>query len=309
MNKNILIVDDIHPVFIEQAEAMGYHCDYQPAIKPGEAYAIIGHYEGIVIRSKFLVDKKVLDLSTKLRFICRAGAGMDNIDEHYAIKKGIILINAPEGNMDAVGEHTVGMLLCLMNNFNHADAQIRHGVWKREANRGCELKGKTIGIIGYGFMGSSFAKKLAGFDVNVIAYDKYKSGFSDEYSSEVSMEEIVRRSDVLSLHVPLTRETNGLVDDEYLFHFKKPIFLLNTSRGKVVKTQAVLDAIKREKILGAGLDVLEVEKFPALAEQSWFEELKQSGKILLTPHVAGWTFDSYRRISEVMAEKLAQIRP
>ncbi|HEX3384095.1 MAG TPA: 2-hydroxyacid dehydrogenase [Mucilaginibacter sp.] len=309
MNKNILIVDDIHPVFIEQAEAMGYHCDYQPAIKPDEAYAIIGHYEGIVIRSKFLVDKKVLDMSTKLRFICRAGAGMDNIDEHYATKKGIILINAPEGNMDAVGEHTVGMLLCLMNNFNHADTQIRHGVWKREANRGYELKGKTVGIIGYGFMGSNFAKKLAGFDVNVIAYDKYKTGFSDEYSSEVSMEEIVKRSDVLSLHVPLTRETNGLVDDEYLFHFKKPIFLLNTSRGKVVKTQAVLNAIKHGKILGAGLDVLEVEKFPALAEQSWFEELKQSGKVLLTPHVAGWTFDSYRRISEVMAEKLAQIRP
>lgn len=305
---NILIVDDIHPVFIEQAEALGYHCDYQPTIKPDEAYAILGNYEGIVIRSKFLVDKKVLDLSTKLRFICRAGAGMDNIDEHYAIQKGIILINAPEGNRDAVGEHTIGMLLSLMNNFNRADNQIRHGIWKREANRGYELRGKTVGIIGYGFMGSSFAKKLAGFDVNVIAYDKYKTGFSDQYAREVSMEEIVKHSDVLSLHVPLTRETNGLVDDEYLFHFKKPIFLLNTSRGKVVKTQAVLNAIKQEKILGAGLDVLEVEKFPALGEQSWFGELKQSGKVLLTPHVAGWTFDSYRRISEVMAEKLAKIQ-
>lgn len=308
MKMNILIADDIHPIFIEQAEAMGYHCEYRPAIKPDEAYAIIGHYEGLVIRSKFLVDKKVLDLSTKLRFICRAGAGMDNIDENYALKKGITLINAPEGNRDAVGEHAVGMLLSLMNNFNRADREIRHGIWKREANRGYELKGKTVGIIGYGFMGSSFAKKLAGFDVSVIAYDKYKAGFSDQYAREVSMEEIVKRSDVLSLHVPLTRETNGLVDDEYLFHFKKPIFLLNTSRGKVVKTQAVLNAIKQEKILGAGLDVLEVEKFPALAEQAWFEELKQSGKVLLTPHVAGWTFDSYRRISEVMAEKLALIR-
>jgi len=306
-NKNILIVDDIHPIFIEQAEALGYRCEYRPTIKPDEAYAIMGNYEGLVIRSKFLVDKKVLDLSAKLRFICRAGAGMDNIDEAYAVQKGIILINAPEGNRDAVGEHAAGMLLSLMNNFNRADSQVRHGVWKREANRGYELKSKTVGIIGYGFMGSSFAKKLAGFDVNVIAYDKYKTGFSDQYANEVSMEEIVRRSDVLSLHVPLTRETNGMVDDEYLFHFKKPIFLLNTSRGKVVKTQAVLNAIRQGKILGAGLDVLEVEKFPALGEQAWFEELKQSGKVLLTPHVAGWTFDSYRRISEVMAEKLASI--
>jgi len=307
MSKNILIVDDIHPVFIEQAEAMGYHCDYQPTIKPDQAYEIIGGYEGLVIRSKFLVDRKVLDLSKKLQFICRAGAGMDNIDENYAIEKGITLINAPEGNMDAVGEHAVGMLLSLMNNFNRADAEVREGLWKREANRGYELKGKTVGIIGYGFMGGSFARKLAGFSVNVIAYDKYKTGFSDQYVREVSMEEMVKLSDVVSFHIPLTPETNGMVDDEYLFHFRKPIFLLNTSRGKVVKVQAVLNAIKQGKILGAGLDVLEVEKFPALGEQSWYEELKQSGKVLLTPHVAGWTFDSYRRISDVMAEKLAKL--
>ncbi|MDO3627030.1 NAD(P)-dependent oxidoreductase [Mucilaginibacter sp. BT774] len=307
MSKNILIVDDIHPIFIEQAEAMGYHCDYQPAIKPDQAYEIIGEYEGLVIRSKFLVERKVLDLSKKLQFICRAGAGMDNIDEDYAIEKGITLINAPEGNMDAVGEHAVGMLLSLMNNFNRADAEIREGVWKREANRGYELKGKTVGIIGYGFMGGSFARKLAGFSVNVIAYDKYKTGFSDQYVHEVSMEEMVKLADVVSFHIPLTPETNGLVDDEYLFHFRKPIFLLNTSRGKVVKVHAVLNAIKQGKILGAGLDVLEVERFPALAEQTWFEELKQSGKVLLTPHVAGWTFDSYRRISEVMAEKLSKL--
>lgn len=307
MSKNILIVDDIHPVFIEQAEAMGYHCDYQPTIKPDQAYEIIGGYEGIVIRSKFLVDRKVLDLSKKLRFICRAGAGMDNIDEKYAEEKGITLINAPEGNMDAVGEHAVGMLLSLMNNFNRADAEIREGLWKREANRGYELRDKTVGVIGYGFMGGSFARKLAGFSVKVIAYDKYKTGFSDQYVREVSMEEMVKQADVVSFHVPLTPETNGMVDDEYLFHFRKPIFLLNTSRGKVIKVQAVLNAIKRGKILGAGLDVLEVEKFPALGEQSWYEELKQSGKVLLTPHVAGWTFDSYRRISEVMAEKLSKL--
>ena len=306
-NKNILIVDDIHPIFIEQAEAMGYHCDYQPTIKPDQAFEIIGGYEGLVIRSKFLVNKKVLDLSPGLRFICRAGAGMDNIDEGYAKEKNITLINAPEGNMDAVGEHAIGMLLSLMNNFNRADAQIREGVWKREPNRGYELKGKTVGIIGYGFMGGSFARKLSGFDVNVIAYDKYKTGFNDAYAREVSMEEIVKLSDVVSFHVPLTSETKGLVNDEYLFHFKKPIFLLNTARGKVVQTKAVLNAIRQGKILGAGLDVLEVEKFPTLAEQEWFDELKQCGKVLLSPHVAGWTFDSYRRISEVMADKLSKL--
>jgi D-3-phosphoglycerate dehydrogenase len=304
LKHRILIVDDIHPVFIEQVEANGYECDYQPLIKPDEALQIIGDYTGLVIRSKFKVDHQVIDAAKKLRFVCRAGAGMDNIDVAYANEKDIKLINASEGNMDAVGEHAIGLLLALMNHFNTADTEIRSGSWKREANRGYELKGKTIGIIGYGFMGKSFAKKLSGFEVNVIAYDKYKTGFSDKYAREVSMEEIVKHSDVLSLHIPLTSETNGLVNDEYLFHFKKPIFFINTSRGKVAQVRAILNAIKQGKILGAGLDVLEFEKFPALAEQEWFDELKQSGKVILTPHVAGWTFDSYRRISEVMAGKL-----
>jgi D-3-phosphoglycerate dehydrogenase len=156
-------------------------------------------------------------------------------------------------------------------------------------------------------MGSSFAKKLSGFGVNVIAYDKYKTGFSDQYAREVSMEEIVKHSDVLSLHIPLTAETAGLVNEEYLFHFKKPIFLINTARGKAVDTRAVLNAIKQGKVLGAGLDVLAVEKFPALAEQEWFDELRQSGKVILTPHVAGWTFESYRKLSEVLAEKVAAL--
>jgi len=307
MKKNILIADDIHPIFIERAEALGYACDYQPSIKLAGAMEIIGNYAGLVIRSKFNVDRAVMDAAANLRFICRAGAGMDNIDEAYAAEKNIKLMNAAEGNMDAVGEHAVGMLLSLMNNFRNSDLEIRAGQWHREENRGYELKGKTVGIIGYGFMGSSFARKLSGFGVNVIAYDKYKTGFSDQYAREVSMEEIVKHSDVLSLHIPLTTETNGLVSDEYLFHFKKPIFFINTSRGKTAKVSAILNAIKQGKILGAGLDVLEVEKFPALAEQEWFEELKTSGKVLLTPHIAGWTFDSYRKISEVMAEKLALV--
>jgi D-3-phosphoglycerate dehydrogenase len=304
LKNNILIVDDIHPVFMEMAAAKGYQCDYKPTIKADEALQILGDYAGLVIRSKFQLNRQYLDTAKNLRFICRAGAGMDNIDEAYAAEKGIMLINAPEGNMDAVGEHAVGLLLSLMNNFNIADEQIRTGTWQREVNRGYELKGRTVGIIGYGFMGKSFAKKLSGFEVNVIAYDKYKTGFSDRYAREVSMEEIVKHSDVLSLHVPLTAETDGLINEEYLFHFKKPMFFINTSRGKTARVRAILDAIKQGKILGAGLDVLEVERFPSLAEQEWFNELKQSGKVILTPHVAGWTFESYRKISEVMGSKL-----
>jgi D-3-phosphoglycerate dehydrogenase len=299
LKNNILI--------IEQAEGFGYTINYQPNMKLDEAYAIINNYDGLVIRSKFQVNKAFIDQATNLRFICRAGAGMDNIDEDYALEKGIKLINAPEGNMDAVGEHAIGLLLSLMNNINTADAEIRAGSWRREENRGYELKGRTVGIIGYGHMGSSFAKRLSGFGVEVIAYDKYKTGFSDKYAREVSMEEIVRTSDVLSLHIPLTKETNGMVDDEYLFHFKKPIFFINTARGKVVKTQAVLNAIKQGKIIAAGLDVLEVEKFPALGEQAWFDELRQSGRVILSPHVGGWTFESYRKISEVMARKLGEL--
>ena len=304
MKNNILIVDDLHPVFIEQAETFGYTINYQPDIKPDEAYAIINDYGGLVIRSKFQVDSAFMDRAANLRFICRAGAGMDNIDEVYAIEKGIELINAPEGNMDAVGEHAIGLLLSLMNNMNNADAEIRAGSWRREENRGYELKGRTVGIIGYGHMGSSFAKKLSGFGVNVIAYDKYKTGFSNQHAREVSMEEIVKHSDVLSLHIPLTKETDGMVNDEYFFYFKKPIFFINTARGKVVKTTSVLNAIKQGKVIAAGLDVLEVEKFPSLAEQSWFDELRKSGRVILSPHVAGWTFESYRKISEVMAAKL-----
>jgi len=308
LKNNILIVDDLHPAFMEQATALGYECDYRPDMTLDGAYSILDNYAGLAIRSKFQVDTEVIDKATNLRFICRAGAGMDNIDENYARSKNIALINAPEGNRDAVGEHAMGLLLSLMNNINTADAEIREGSWRREANRGYELKGKTVGIIGYGFMGSSFAKKLSGFEVNVIAYDKYKTGFSDAYAREVSMEEIVKHSDVLSLHIPLTKETEGMVTDEYLFHFKKPIFFINSARGKVVQTSAVLNAIKQGKIIGAGLDVLEVEKFPTLAQQPWFNELRQSGKVILSPHVAGWTFESYRKISEVLAQKLGGLQ-
>ncbi|MGE6220200.1 2-hydroxyacid dehydrogenase [Nubsella zeaxanthinifaciens] len=307
MSKKILIVDDLHPIFKEKAEALGYHVDDRPLITRAETLAVVKDYDGIAVRTKFRIDQELFDVAPKLQFVARAGAGLDNIDVDIAKQKGIALLAANEGNMDAVGEHAVGLLLALMNNFRKADLEIRNGVWDREGNRGYELKGKTVGIIGYGFMGQSFARKLAGFGVNIIAYDKYKTGFSDEFAREVSMEEIVKQSDVLSLHIPLTNETKQMVDDEYFFHFKKPIFFINTARGEIVNTQAVLNNLSNGKILGAGLDVLEKEKFPTLAEQGWYEALKTNEKVILTPHIAGWTFDSYRKISEVLAEKLAEI--
>jgi D-3-phosphoglycerate dehydrogenase len=304
MKGKILIVDNLHPAFKESATAMGFEVHDRPLITRAETLDIIADYEGIAVRTKFLMDKELMQAGLNLKFIARAGAGMDNIDVPFAKQKEIELINAPEGNMDAVGEHAVGMLLGLMNNFRRADAEIRNGIWDREGSRGYELKGKTVGIVGYGFMGRSFAKKLSGFGVHVIAYDKYKTGFSDEYAREVSMEEIVKHSDVLSLHIPLTAETRQMVNEEYLLHFRKPLFFINTARGEVVDTQAVLNAIAQGKILGAGLDVLQVEKFPTLGEQHWYNALKSSDKVILTPHVGGWTFDSYRKISEVLADKL-----
>lgn len=307
MNGKILIVDDLHPVFKSRAEQLGYEVDDRPLITRAETLAVISGYDGIAVRTKFKIDRELMEAAPGLKFVARAGAGLDNIDEAYAKERNIKLLNAPEGNRDAVGEHAMGMLLSLINTHRKADIEIRNGIWDREGNRGWELKGKTVGIIGYGFMGSSMARKLSGFEVKVLAYDKYKTGFSDAYAQECSMEEIVKHSDVLSLHIPLTSETRQMVDEEYLYHFKKNIFFINTARGEIVNTKAVLAAIKAGKILGAGLDVLEVEKFPALAEQDWFTELKESEKVILTPHVGGWTFDSYRKISEVLADKLEQV--
>lgn len=308
MNKGkILIVDDLHPAFKIAAEEMGFEVDDLPLIKKEEVLQILPNYIGLAIRTKFRVDKEVIDAAPNLKFVARAGAGMDNIEVAYADEKNIQLINAPEGNSDALGEHATSLLLSLMNNLRKADIEIRNQIWDREGNRGYELKGKTVAIIGYGHMGQSFAKKLKGFEVNVIAYDKYKTGFSDEFAREVSMEEIVKHADVLSLHIPLTKETKQMVDDEYLLHFRRPIFFINTARGEIVNTTSVLKGLKAGKILGAGLDVLETEKFPKLAQEAFYNDLIAQGNVLLTPHIGGWTFDSYRKISEVLANKLKNL--
>lgn len=306
--KRILIADKLHPLFREEALKLGYEVDDLPGITREETLGIIDRYSGIAIRTKFRIDEELIRAGQNLRFIARAGAGMDNIDLNAAAAQNIVCINAPEGNRDAVGEHAIGMLLSIMNNLRKADQEVRSGIWDREGNRGIELRDRTVAIIGYGFMGQSFARKLAGFGVQVIAYDKYKTGFSDSFAKEVSMEQIVKQADVLSFHIPLTRETRQMVDDEYLFHFRKPIILLNTARGEIVNTSAVLNAIESGKIIGAGLDVLEVEKFPDLDELAWFNQLRNNEKVLLSPHVAGWSVESYKRISEVLAEKLRTIR-
>jgi D-3-phosphoglycerate dehydrogenase len=303
----ILIVDDLHPAFKNEAIDLGFEVDDLPLIKKEEVLQILKNYEGLAIRTKFRVDEEVINAAPNLKFVARAGAGMDNIDVAYADEKNIQLINAPEGNADAVGEHCLGMLLSLMNNLRKADTEIRNGIWDREGNRGYELKGKTVAIIGYGHMGQSFAKKLKGFEAKVLAYDKYKTNFSDDFATEASMEEVVKYADVLSLHIPLTKETKQLVNDDYFSYFKNPIFFINAARGEIVNTKAVLGAINNGKILGAGLDVLEKEKFPALADAEFYNDLIKEGKLILTPHIGGWTFDSYRKISEVLIAKLKNL--
>ena len=301
---NILIVDDIHEILLEKLSKAGVKFNYQPEIDKIGAEKLIPEYDGLIIRSKFQVDKDFIDLNPSLKMIGRAGAGMDNIDELYAESRGIKLIPANEGNRDAVGEHMIGMLLSLMNNLNRGDKEVRTGLWKREENRGYELKGRTVALIGYGHNGKAMAKKLSGFDVNVIAYDKYKTGFSDQYATEVSMEEVVKRADVLSFHIPLTRETKGMVDDEYLYHFRKPIFFLMGARGGIVNIPAVLKKLDEGKIIGAAFDVLPIEKFPSLADQDWYQDLINRENVLLSPHVAGWTFESYYKLSDVLADKI-----
>lgn len=304
---HILIVDDLHEVILEKFQEAGISYDYQPNITRAETEMIIHKYTGLIIRSKFQVDREFLDLATNLTLIGRSGAGMDNIDEGYATSKQIQLVSANEGNCDAVGEHMIGMLLSLMNNLNRGNREIRNGQWLREKNRGYELMGRTVALIGYGHNGQAIAKKLSGFDVNVIAYDKYKTGFSDAYVREVSMEEIVKEADILSFHIPLTKETRGMVNREYLRHFQKPIFFLMGARGGIVDIPSVLEALDAGQIVGAAFDVLPVEKFPALAQEEWYHSLTARDNVILSPHVAGWTYESYYKLSAILADKIIAI--
>jgi len=308
-NDKVLLLDTNHPLLEESLRNAGFRCDYFSELSLDKLKDIIKDYSGIIVRSRFQLNKELLSLAEKLSFIGRVGAGMEGIDVDYATRAGIKCFNAPEGNRNAVGEHAIGMLLALMNKMIRADDEVRNGIWKREENRGFELGGKTVGLIGSGNTGGAFARKLPGFDCSVLAYDKYKSGFSDEYVKEAGMDEIFSRSDVLSLHVPLTEETHYLVNTEYLQKFQNDIWLINTSRGKVVNTAELLNALDSGKILGAALDVLEYESlsFEGLQNDELpepYRALAASDKVILSPHVAGWTFESKVKLAETIVGKI-----
>ncbi|QHT69871.1 phosphoglycerate dehydrogenase [Rhodocytophaga rosea] len=304
---NILIADEMHPSLLPMLDKKGYQYEYLPSIQRAEILQKIPAYDGLIIRSKTTLNEDFFTHATRLKFIGRAGAGMDQIDVEAAEKRNITLFNAPEGNRDAVAEHAMSMLLCLFNKINTADQEVRDKVWKREANRGVELGGKTIGLIGYGNTGKAFARRLTGFNCQVLAYDKYLSNYSNEHGKEASMQEIFEQADVLSLHIPLTPETHALVNADFLNKFKKDIYLINTARGEIIPFRSVAEELKSGKIKGACLDVLENEKLQTLTpiQAESFEYLRQSNQVIFSPHVAGWTHESYVRINEVLVAKIS----
>lgn len=310
---NVLFIDTVHALLQEQLEANGFTCIDGSGMNREAVEQRLADIDGIVIRSRFTMDETILKFAPNLKFIARSGAGMENIDEAYCTDRQIVLFNAPEGNRTAVGEQALGMLLALFNHLVRGNEEVRKGVWDREGNRGIELTGKTVGIIGYGNNGSAFAKVLRGFDCNVLAYDKYKTGFGDSNVKESSLEQIYEHADVISFHIPQNEETLFMGNADFFNAFHKSIYLLNLSRGKIVHIADLLQAIKQGKVLGAGLDVLEFEsksfeQFEA-ANNPTMEALFASNKVLLSPHVGGWTQESYIKLSAVLAEKiLAQFK-
>ncbi len=303
----ILFIDSVHPILEERLTQMEFACEHDYSSSKEMIETKIANYIGIVIRSRFTIDKSFLDKASKLKFIARSGAGLENIDIAYAAQKNIKVFNSPEGNKDAVGEHAIGMLLMLFNKLKQGDAQVRQGIWDREANRGIELSGKTVGILGYGNMGEALAKKLIGFDCKVIAYDKYKKDYSDDYTTEVSLEELFEQTDVLSIHLPLSHETKHYVNANFLNNFKKKIYLINTARGNNINTNDLVKTLQSGKVLGACLDVLEFESKSFDLENTHhkdFEYLKNAENVILSPHVAGWTAESYQKLSEYLANKI-----
>ncbi len=308
----ILHIDSNHPLLWEQLQQAGFenHEDFVSSKEMIESK--IHNYQGIVIRSRFKIDKAFIDKATNLQFIARVGAGLESIDCTYAIEKGIQLIAAPEGNSNAVGEHAIGMLLSLMNKLNRADRLVREGKWIREGNRGFELEGKTVGLIGYGNMGKSFAKKLKGFEVKVLCYD-IQENVGDENATQVLLQELQQQTDVLSLHIPWTPATDKMIDTHFIHQFSKSFWFINTSRGKNVVTEDLVVALELGKILGAGLDVLEYEKLSFenlfLDEQkpAAYTYLLQSENVLLTPHIAGWTQESHEKLAQTIVNKIKKI--
>ncbi len=305
----VLLIDKNHLLLEEGLKSAGFEVENDYSGSKEEIEKKIGQYDGIIIRSRFPIDKTFLDKAKRLKFIGRVGAGLENIDLDYAAKKNISLFNAPEGNRNAVGEHTLGLILNLLNRINIADSEVKNGIWKREENRGEELDGKTVGIIGYGNMGKAFAKKLRGFEVEVLAYD-IKKNVADENARQVDLKELFEKTDILSLHVPHTDLTYKMVNKDFINKFKKDFWLINTARGSVVDTKALVNALRSGKIKGAGLDVLEYEKssFENMFENSKFpeafSELIKMPQVILTPHIAGWTKESKIKLAETILDKI-----
>ncbi|MBC8320397.1 MAG: hydroxyacid dehydrogenase [Bacteroidetes bacterium] len=304
--RKILFIDTTHQALVDRLELQGFECDYFADYRRQELLQIADKYTGIIIRSKIKLDADFLMRCSHLKFIGRVGAGMENIDTDFAKKQGIVCLNAPEGNRNAVGEHAVGMILTLFNKLITADNQVRKGKWIREGNRGYELGGLTVGIIGYGNTGGSFAKKLKGFDVEVIAYDKYKQNYSDEFVKELEMVDLFERSDIVSVHIPFNFETEYLVDAKFINKFRKNIYVVNTSRGKILRTSDLIKCLKSGKVLGACLDVLEYEElsFENMKLHDDFQALITMENVVLSPHIAGWTHESNYKMASVIADKI-----
>ena len=305
----IAILDKVHPLIEEELLKKGWQCVNLFEATREELKQTIHSYQGIILRSRIKMDHDFLKEATSLQFIGRPGAGLENVALDYCEANGIKVFRSPEGNRDAVAEHAIGMLLSLFNKLKKADTEVRKGVWLREGNRGVELRGKTIGIIGYGYMGRAFAQRLLGFGVQVIAYDKYLQGFGDENVKEVGLQTIFEEAEVVSLHTPLTTETIGLVNSAFLKKFKNPIYFINTARGQSVVTKAIVDGIEAQSILGACLDVSEYESstFTKLETRNLPEELAYlygSENVVLTPHIAGWTHEAKFKMADYLVKKI-----
>lgn len=310
--KKVLLIDSNHAVLHETLMQAGIHCDLFWDKSATELVKLIPEYDGIVIRSKFKITKEIIDASPNLKCIARAGAGMENIDVSYAESKKIKCLHAPEGNADAVAEHAMGMMLMLFNNLKKADEEVRRGKWLRQENRGVEIHGKTIGVIGYGNMGAAFAKRLTGFGCKILVYDKYKKGFGSDSIQETDLTQIFKECDIISLHIPYTADNHYFVNEKFLSSFQKNIYLINTARGKCLDTAALVNAMKNGNVLGACLDVLEYEavSFENIDSSAFPEPMQyliKSDKTVLSPHIAGWTHESNYKISKILAEKIIKV--